>query len=51
MHALCVLFMRCFHGAHSTIVSERAKGAEKASCGETLVQKGVFGESISAQPP
>ena len=28
--------------------SERAKGAEKASCGETVVQKGVFGESVSS---
>ena len=31
--------------------SERAKGAEKASCGETVVQKGVFGESVSSLPP
>ena len=31
-------------------VSERAKGAEKASCGETVVQKGVFGESVSSLP-
>ena len=29
----------------------RAKGAEKASCGETVVQKGVFGESVSSLPP
>ena len=28
-----------------------AKGAEKASCGETFVQKGVFGESVSSLPP
>ena len=28
-----------------------AKGAEKASCGETAVQKGVFGESVSSLPP
>ena len=27
-----------------------AKGAEKASCGETVVQKGVFGESVSSLP-
>ena len=26
------------------------KGAEKASCGETVVQKGVFGESVSSFP-
>ena len=32
-------------------VSERAKRAEKASCGETVVQKGVFGESVSSLPP
>ena len=30
--------------------SERAKGAAKASCGETVVQKGVFGESVSSLP-
>ena len=28
-----------------------AKGAAKASCGETVVQKGVFGESVSCLPP
>ena len=27
------------------------KGAAKASCGETVVQKGVFGESVSSLPP
>ena len=31
--------------------SERAKGAAKASCGETVVQKGVCGESVSSLPP
>ena len=31
--------------------SERAKGAEKASCRETVVQKSVFGESVSSLPP
>ena len=31
--------------------SERAKGAEKASCGETVVQTGVLGESVSSLPP
>ena len=30
---------------------KRAKGAAKASCGETVVQKGVFGESVSSLPP
>ena len=30
------------------VLSERAKGAEKASRGETVVQKGVFGESVSS---
>ena len=29
----------------------RAKGAAKASCGETVVQKDVFGESVSSLPP
>ena len=29
----------------------RAKGAAKASCGETVIQKGVFGESVSSLPP
>ena len=28
-----------------------AKGAEEASCGETVVQKGAFGESVSSLPP
>ena len=32
-------------------ISGRAKGAAKASCGETVVQKGVFGESVSSLPP
>ena len=31
--------------------SGRAKGAAKGSCGETVVQKGVFGESVSSLPP
>ena len=31
--------------------SEHAKGAEKASCRETVVQKGGFGESVSSLPP
>ena len=29
----------------------RAEGAAKASCGETVVQKGVFRESVSPLPP
>ena len=29
----------------------RAKGAAKASCRETVVQNGVFGESVSTLPP
>ena len=32
-------------------VWECAKGAAKASCGETVVQKCVFGESVSTLPP
>ena len=32
-------------------VSGRAKGAAKGSCGETVVQKGVFGESVSSLLP
>ena len=39
---------RPFHPCQ--ISSERAKGAEKASCGETVVQKCVFGESVSSLP-
>ena len=35
-------------GVHPT---ERAKAAEKASCGETVVQKCVFGESVSFLHP
>ena len=31
--------------------SECAKGAAKASCAETVVQNGVFGESVSSLPP
>ena len=31
--------------------SECAKGAEKASCEETVVQKGVFQNSVSSLPP
>ena len=42
--------------AKNTLISHRqnsecAKGAANASCGETVVQKGVFGESVSTLPP
>ena len=36
--------------ASDTKLSERDKGAARASCGETVVQKGVFGESVSSLP-
>ena len=32
-------------------ISGRAKGAARGSCGETVVQKGVFGESVSSLLP
>ena len=35
----------------SLLLSGCAKGAAKGSCGETVVQKGVFGESVSSLPP
>ena len=38
-------------GAPANHIWGRAKGAAKASCGETVVQKGVFGESVSSLPP
>ena len=31
--------------------SESAKGVEKASCGEAVVQKGGFGESVFFSAP
>ena len=34
----------------SSQVWGRAKQTAKASCGETVVQKGVFGESVSSLP-
>ena len=34
-----------------THMSERAKGAEKGSCGEAVVQTGVFGESVFFSAP
>ena len=37
-------------GLLDVLLSERAKGAENASCGETVVQKGVLGESVSSLP-
>ena len=33
-------------GTDLEILSKRPQGAEKALCGETVVQKGVFGESV-----
>ena len=33
------------------VTSGCAKGAAKGSCGETVVQKGIFGESVSSLPP
>ena len=41
------------HEVNSKMASKsaRAKRAEKASCGETVVQKGIFGESVSSLPP
>ena len=33
------------------VLSERAKGGAKASCRETVVQKGVSAESVSSLPP
>ena len=33
------------------VISERAKGVEKALCGETVVQKGVFGEPVLFSAP
>ena len=41
--ALCAEVLEHFWGC--------AKGAAKGSCGETVVQKGVFGESVSSLPP
>ena len=38
-------------GVAVIVVWGRAKGAAKASCGETVLQKGVFGESVSTLPP
>ena len=47
---------RCVHSFFTCPVnrqakSGRAKGVAKGSCGETVVQKGVFGESVSSLPP
>ena len=42
---------KCEQGPVKHVKSERAKGAEKASCGETVVLKGVFGEPVSSLPP
>ena len=35
----------------NNVESECANGAEQASCGETVVQTGVFGESFSSLCP
>ena len=43
-------FARNFAGFFWSAKWGRAKGAAKASCGETVVQKGVFGESVSPLP-
>ena len=40
-----------FHTPPTFQKSGRAKGAAKGSCGETVVQKGVFGESVSSLLP
>ena len=41
------------HPGHwlTLLKSEHSKGAEKASCRETVVQKGAFAESIFFSPP
>ena len=44
------LFVAKCSAEKTKYISERAKGVEKASCGETVVQKGVFGESVSSLP-
>ena len=44
----------CSHDASPKVKRIRRfsdKGAAKASCGETVVQKGVFGESVSSLSP
>ena len=43
--------MRDLRPSTSQESSGHAKGAGKGSCGETVVQKGVFGESVSSLPP
>ena len=35
----------------SMLIWGHAEGAAKAPCGETVVQKGVFGESVSSLLP
>ena len=51
--SLRCFLLRCisFPEKRTFLSSERAKGAAKASCGETVVQKDVFGESVSSLPP
>ena len=51
---LCAVFVsnsRFMRLVEAPLDSECAKGAAKASCGETVVRKGVFGESVSSLPP
>ena len=60
---LCVRLAQCasstivtiIHAKRQNLVSDlairEAKGAEKVSCGETVVHKGVFGESVSFSVP
>ena len=45
-----MLHTECTCIAHTYLMSERAKGAEKALYGETVVQKRVFEESVSSLP-
>ena len=48
-----ILEENLYHRRRTTTayIGGRAKRAAKASCGETVVQKGVFGESVSSLPP
>ena len=50
-HGHCAKIDSWKHATKKTQEWGRAKGAEKALCGETVVQKGVFGESVSSLPP
>ena len=49
--ACCVSATGCTKVPNAVVMkSERAKEAEKAPCGETVVQKGFLGESVSSLP-